>query len=234
MSMPISSQPSSAGKRQPIQLDPSERLLFVGKTGSGKSFLAKALLRKMAAKGWRIVIIDPKAFWLGKSGKWATKGNGTVDSPRLVERFDSKLQVMCYQPSTPAIDDEQLNELCEAILNQGNTIVYFDELDGVATASKMSFGFSRLWTMGRALNVGAWAATQRPARIPEIVKSQAEHWMVFRVVGPDDRKVISAYIGSPQIAEHALNGHQWWYYHPRLDTAALMAPYKESSDHGKK
>lgn len=207
-----------------IHLDPTERFFFVGKTGSGKTYLAKALLRRLAAKHWRIVIIDPKRFWMGKQPAWERKGPGTVDKPRLVSEFDPKLAVQCYQPTIPGWADTTLDALCGDILACGRTFVYFDEIDQIASPTQFSPHFSQLWTAGRALEVGAWASNQRPARIPDVLKSQAENWAVFRCKTPKDRQLIGEYINSPTIASTVLADYRWWYYHDSMDQAQLMQP----------
>lgn len=56
-----------------IDIDPSERVFICGKTGSGKTFMAKHLLETMRGAGWRIAIIDPKHFWDEGRKDWSKK-----------------------------------------------------------------------------------------------------------------------------------------------------------------
>ena len=230
--MPRSATPSASqttppktpdAKRVTIDLRGSERWLFVGKTGSGKSYLARALLREMSRRGWPIVIVDPSAFWMGAHPKW-DKGEGSIERPKLVTRFDPKARVQLYVPSIPGWQDPGLDALMEACLKRGKLVLYFDETNGIVSANQYSPWFARVVTQGRKHELAVWAATQRPTRVPEILLSQAENWAIFRVITPNDRKKIAEYTGSKLTRQERLEPFFWFYWNQQSDDATLMAP----------
>ena len=185
--------------------------------------LAKALLREMARRGWPIVIVDPSAYWMGPNPKW-DKGAGSIDKPKLVTRFDPKASVQLYVPAIPGWQDAGLDALMAATLKHGNCILYFDETNGLVSASQFSPEFARAVTQGRKHKVAVWAATQRPTRVPEILLSQAENWAIFRVITPQDRKKIAEYTGTAVTGQKRLENFYWWYWTQQADDATLMAP----------
>src|SRR5260370_334125 len=134
----------------------------------------------MVAKHYPVVIGDQKEFWLGKKPEWAgRKEPGTVDKPHLVNEFNPKWRVQLLQPDEE--DDNRLEHLCRAILKRGNIFVYFDETEGIATATHVPAYIRRVWKTGRSLGVGAWAATQVPTGIPKLFTPQPEHFVVMTV-----------------------------------------------------
>lgn len=219
-----------------INIDPSHRWLFLGATGTGKSEGAKYFLRKVAGR-YPVVIVDPKEFWLGRNPKWAGRREpGTIDKPRLVEKFNEKLGVQCYQPDVPGGDGPLLDEFCYRILDygrkKGGIFVYFDECDGIATANVIPRGLSALWKKGRALEVGAWIGNQTATGIPKIFKSQAETWVVFDVPDPDDRKLIATSTASPHVEVERLPKFHYWYFHRHdLHEAVHMPPLDIKNKH---
>lgn len=226
-SFTASQQNSVTGSKivQAIKLLPSERWLYVGKTGSGKSYLARHNLRILSAAGWRIALVDPEAFWMGIKGKWATDGPGTVDAPRRVQQFDPKLRVQLYVPTHPGYQDDGLTAYCLGAMKQGGVVMYFDEAYGVSDHARINPGVLQVWTQGRKHNVGGQVSVQRPARIPEYFLSQAENWAVFRVVGEDDRKKLAQFSNSPQMHDVLIPSRYWWYWHQEtMDSAQLMRP----------
>lgn len=79
-------------KFHPPQLRGDQRVFFVGKTDSGKSYYARYLLKRMRDAGWRIVIGDPKKDWMGRGKELrpfsdGKKERGTIDKPVLVSQF---------------------------------------------------------------------------------------------------------------------------------------------------
>lgn len=214
---------------QPEPLRGDQRVTFIGQTGSGKSVIARFFLKLARASGWRIVIVDPKKDWmryLGQKMPFATKGLGTVDSPWLVEDFYPKFAVQIFQPLEW---DDTCKQFFKEIIAAKNTIVYIDEITQLATANNVPKELKIIWTQGRALNIGAWCATQRPLGIPEIIKSQSEVWFLFRVNSKDDREVVKGYIPlekTPEVVEKPLPKYEFWYWDDTLEHPIHVAPLK--------
>lgn len=215
-----------------LTIDPSERWLILGKTGSGKTEWAKYMLR-LVAKKMPVVIIDPKMDWLGrgKNPPWEKdkKQPGTVDKPHLVEKFNPKWKVQCFQPDTDdGTDDPLLMRLCLDILKKGDIFVYFDELDGIASAQHVPTPIRRIWKQGRSLGVGAWASTQVPSGIPRIFKSQAEKFAVFKV-GEEDIELAASLARVSEDEMRDVRKWEWIFYETDADEGDWQppVPYKK-------
>lgn len=214
-----------------IQIDPSERWLFVAKTGSGKTELAKYFLRPITKK-WPIVIVDPNWIWLGKGkGKrkeeWASKKEpGTIDKPHLVTSFNPKFHVQLIQPDEDEIGD--LEKLSYELMKVGDHFVYFDETEGIATATSVPKYLRVLIKRGRAHNIGTWFATQVPTGIPKILKSQSEHHVVLKV-GEEDAPLCAELVHVPVQDVIKLKPYEWIHYNIHMDHGEWHAPipYKE-------
>lgn len=212
-----------------LVVDPSERMLILGKTGSGKTQFAKHLLRIVAQK-MPVVIIDPNELWLwkGRGGQktdWASKKEpGTIDKPHLVDVFNPKFSVQLLQPDVDGSnEDPRLARMCYDLLKAGNRFIYFDESEGIATANKVPDYIRRVWKTGRAHGLGAWVATQAPTGIPKIFKSQAEKFITFKV-GLEDIDLVSAMLHAPKEQVSGLKKYEWLYYDTSLERAEWQPP----------
>lgn len=210
-----------------MRIDPSERWIIVGKTGSGKSEFCKYLLREVAKK-WPVIIIDPKELWLGK-GKgrkatdWASnKEPGTIDKPHLINEYNPKWRVQCLQPDEDD-EDGRLYELCNAVMKRGDIFLFFDETEGLATATHVPKYMRKIWKTGRAWNIGAWACTQTPSGIPRMLKSQAEHFIVMKV-GEQDAELCADLVKVPEDEVKALKKYEWIYYNTDMDMGEWNPP----------
>ena len=218
-----------------FMIDPSERLLIVAKTGAGKTEWVKYFLR-IISKSMPIVIIDPKELWLGKGrgghkSDWAQgKELGTVDKPRLIDVFNPKWHVQLLQPDVDGEEEDvRLAMLCRDIFKHGgNLFLYFDESEGIATASYVPRYIRKVWKTGRAYNIGAWVATQAPKGIPKIFKSQAENFVVMKV-GEEDVDAAAELVHADVEEVRDLERYEWLYYNTAMEHAEFHAPipYKE-------
>ncbi len=215
---------------QPQELRGDQRVALLGKTNSGKTYLARFLLTRAYGAGWPIVIVDPKRDWQGRGLRkrpYGGKGEnklGTVEHPVKVNAFNPKLKVQIIHPIEW---NEAMDRFARDIMKEGNVIIYFDEITQLVNVHSVPKWFKILWTQGRSINVGAWAGSQRPVQIPEDVKSQAEVWFVFRLSKKSDREVVEGYIPTeevPEMVDKALPYRYFWYYEDSMDRPVLVAP----------
>lgn len=206
-----------------LTIDPSERYLFVGKTGSGKTELAKYMLR-IVAQSMPVVIVDPKEFWLGAKPKWAArKEPGTIDKPHLVSKFNPRFWVQCLQVDEDK-EDKRLEAMCYAILKKKNWFIYLDETEDIATAHSVPRYIRRIWKTGRALNVGAWVSTQAPTGIPKMFKSQAEKFFAMRV-GDEDVDTVASIVHAAKEEIRGLGEYEYMFYdNKKMDSAVWQPP----------
>jgi energy-coupling factor transporter ATP-binding protein EcfA2 len=191
-----------------IDIKPSERIMIMGKTGSGKTEWERFMLRRIALH-MPVVIIDPKIFWLGENPIWASgKSPGTVDHPRLVKWFNPKYWVQCIQPDEY---DDKFERFLKALLKQKNVYTCFDETDGLCTATQVPTGIRKVWKQGRVLKVGASAGSQTYSGIPRIFKSQAEKFVLFRVGDEDIEDAAHLLHCLPEEVAN-LGDFEWMYY----------------------
>jgi hypothetical protein len=218
-----------------ITIDPSERLIAIAKTGGGKTEWVKYFLREIE-KVMPVVIIDPNELWLGRGrggqkSDWAQgKERGTVDKPRLIDEFNPKWRVQCLQPDVDGEEeDPRLPKLCYAVLKHENVFVYFDESEGIATATHVPRYIRRLWKTGRAHNIGAWVGTQAPKGIPRIFKSQAEKFVALKV-GDEDVDYVAGLMHATKEEVRSLGPYEWLFYDNKHMDAAVWnppVPYQE-------
>lgn len=176
----------------------NDRVFFVGSTGSGKTSLAKSLLWNLPY----VVILDPKRQF-SLPAAWPMDVLLTSSLDEAVAVTDDK--TIIYRPSYEENQD-RCNAFFQWIFNRQNTTVFIDEVMPIVPSNRLGYWYARCIQEGRERGLAVWSATQRPAAIPLAIMTEAEHYFVFRLANPDDRKRMADY-GGIELREPVKTGH---------------------------
>lgn len=205
---PPSSQRSSAQPTLSQLLpQPTDRALFVGQTGGGKTTLARFLL---AEKPY-VVVHDAKIMldrkeWPGY--RFVSKLRDAVklrpeDFPRII-----------YQPNEHEVADHAVqNAFFRWLYRRGNTTVYVDETVLVQIGGVWPRYHFLCITQGRGRGVEMWSGMQRPSWVPLVTLSEAEHIFLFRLQYGEDRIRMEGVTGLDEalMTPRALPKQTFWY-----------------------
>jgi hypothetical protein len=191
---------------QSIRLGPNDRGALIGKTGSGKTTLA------------RFLVEDPRKPW---SVSWNPKNSDAIkewtnqtEVSSLRALMDSDDQRLIYTPDPFHAEDEYTQtEFFTWIYERKNTRLYIDE------ATQIKYGGTRIprflnavLNRGRERGISTLTATQRPASIPMNVLSESEHFYIFKVLLPQDRARIEAVTGLTVEDQVSLEDFEFFYF----------------------
>jgi energy-coupling factor transporter ATP-binding protein EcfA2 len=171
-----------------------EHVSFLGPTGSGKTTLALQLMKKATSDKLPGIILVMKP-----RDDTATKFTKELGY-RRVRTWPPPVSI--YQPRKPPgwtlwpkftfdpdTDDENMYvQFRSCILDsykKGNRVLFGDEAYSLAKELGLEKEMITLWTKGRSMGCGLWAATQKPSHVPLWMYSQAQH--LFLHNDPDER-----------------------------------------------
>jgi len=183
-----------------------QHVAFIGPTGSGKTQIAYELLDEVATPKLVAVVLvmkpkdDTVVDWSKIAGFKKTEVWPPVMKRGLINMQKSggylkKRRGFVFWPrhtlSDIDRDDEILKREFKAAITDcykhGHRIIFADEIVGLSKELGLEKTLNAVWMRGRSLEVGLWAATQRPYHAPLNMYSQAEHLILFR--DPDQRSV---------------------------------------------
>ena len=164
----------------------TDRALFVGMTGSGKTTLARYLLE---FRKYRVV-----ADYKGKI-EWP----GYTIHTSLKTLTKDKHNALIYKPSyAESVDDDARARFWEWVCRRGNTTIYNDETAATTERNTYPYFLGACLMRGREMGIELWSGTQRPKDIPQIVLSESENVYAFRLRLPQDRERVEALTGIPR------------------------------------
>lgn len=180
-----------------------------GRTGCGKTTLAKYLLSKAKTP---YAILDPKHDY---------KQKGVP----VVKRFDKELERQIIRVEPDAFEMEAWDDTIYDIWRHRNRIIYADELTLISPARTLLPAAGRAIRTGRSVNIAFWSGSQRPKDIPSAVFTETEHFFVFQLVYQADRDKVVSFTGDKaEPILPTLRGHNCMYYGVLEDSVAVIRP----------
>lgn len=198
-----------------VQAD--QRVVAVGKTGSGKSYLMRFLVQQLH----RVMVLDPKATIDPKMWglEWATQAHlrtlAKGKSAKILVRADSL---------------EEWGIWLQHAWDIGKIVVYIDELYALVEfgQAKPPKILSRIYTQGREKEVGVWGATQRPSWVPMFTLSESDWFFAFRTQLQDDRARLAQLMGE-EVMQPVPDKHGFWVYNTEWDSPYYVSQLQVTS-----
>ena len=195
------------------QIPTNKHVLICGTTGTGKSYLAEQYL-----KNYQYVIkLDTKDETSERRRDGLSPWEGLKENKdfSVTSDFDSLDRIetdkIIFNPNYYEQTEDLFNMFFDWVFLRENTIVWIDEIMGLATSHRIPRALLRCYTQGRSKNVGLWACSQRPAGIPAIILSNSDYYFIFNMNNINDRKRIYDMTGCVEMLELP-KGHNFWYY----------------------
>jgi hypothetical protein len=173
----------------PISVRYNDRCFFAGMTGSGKTYLAKKLMKDFPY----VICLD-------------NKGKLNIPGFLLVEDFDKLYKASCrsnkiiYRPQAELeAKKSEFRETMDAfywwIYQRENTICYTDEATSVCDSYNILPGHNALMKRGRELGIGCWNASQQPVNVHNTLISESEQLFMFYLSLEAHRRKLAGTMG---------------------------------------
>lgn len=202
----------------------TQKLGFIGRTGSGKSYAASKLAELMFESRAQFVVLDPVGVWFGM------RLNADGKRPGLsIPVFGGLHGDIPLEPSSgKIIADMVVNKRISAIIdvshfesdtdktrfstdfadrfyylkksNPSAVHIFLEECQEFIPQNlqrgeeRMLHAFQRMIRLGRNFGIGASMITQRPQDVNKKALNQAECVLAFQLTGPQERKAVDTWM----------------------------------------
>lgn len=160
-----------------MNLNSSDKVMIVGFTGMGKTYLMRHLIRQFLAQKVKVIVYDSEH----QHGDLAREG------------------ALVYTPKTT--DTSEFDKLCGVVWSKyPNSILAVESIDFYALPSDIGMvrtpNFKKLVHWGRgSKGIGLILTSRRIASVHKDPCSQCKHWYIFRTFLPNDVDYMKKFVG---------------------------------------
>lgn len=197
-----------------FKISPSDRVSIVGKTGSGKTYLARRLLSNMALEAKKLPFYYPVIILDNKGHMETFRGFGKRIRrlKKLKDALVSSVPIITYTPDETEQNEKYYTGFFDFLYKLNvPMLVYVDELALVGTGNDMPESYEKFMKQGRERMQALWAATQNPVFVAHDFFSNADHFFIFDLMLESDRNKMAAFAGSP-VKERPEDKHGYFYF----------------------
>lgn len=195
------------------------KIIIEGKSGSGKTELAKHLCRQFE----RVVCIDVLGQFDGV----------IIEKPLKLKEFleinAMKKFTVSYRSKCISSDDliEEFEFINREIIHKCFNICYVvDEVDNYATSYKIPPYFNGLIQRGRHKNISIIATTRRHAETSRMLTAQADHIFTFKQIEKNDLNTLKTYFGERTAEIIELKQYEYMHYDSNAQKIYRYIPLK--------
>lgn len=194
------------GKFKRSDIDINERMMIIGRTGTGKSVFTDTMLNYLS-KNTLVVILDTKIEYdhiPALTPQVLENGKNGLFRIYEMEYYGEKIEDLYYIAEF----------LAENLFDRGNAILAIEELGNVCKKGGRLYdqmpNTARLLQQGRARECGFIGITQRPQEVHTTFLSQSDHIISFDVSSKHDIEAMKSYIDKERY--DLLGKHQFFHY----------------------
>lgn len=201
----------------------NDRVFICGRTGSGKSFLARRLFEAVLPPR---IVIDPKADTEATGGMFRDGRQAvTFTDPARIPTGE----VLRFVPRDPG-DLEAYDRLYAGLFEIPHMFVWCDEVADVAPSTRITPAVRRFVKQGRVRGLGHLALNQEPTWVDRTMIANAEHVMVFATQVPDHVRTLAEVMGLDRASLDGylreLPRHGFVWYSARNQEVAICDPVR--------
>ncbi len=188
---------------------PGEHVVFVGTTGSGKTYLASKLLSYVE----RSIVFDTH-------GTVPVEGSVKVDHPGAVAWNLRWYHRIRYVPKLEYRTREHWNQVVKFLLTRNlgkKRVIYIDEIFHLGFGPSFPDWLSRGISTARQRQTSFWISSQRPMNIPMAVMTEASRIYAFYLSYEDDIKKLSKFVRDSKAFQEVMLGLKYDYSFVEID-----------------